>query len=239
MRHTNKRRGREHGFNHRMRFRSDDSASRHLADTRRRILLERARIASDLHDDLGQALTVLKMGLEGVTAAIRRSEPVDSVIGRLQSLTREVQGAIAGVRVVILDLRPTVLENLGLPAAIELQALAFQSRTGIPCETGGLQDASGLRGSKAKAAFRFIEEALNNVSTHAGAHQVHLEVTRRDGCISIKVTDDGCGIDSARVVGRTTLGLTGMRERASRLGGQLAIAATLPHGTALRLDLPL
>ncbi len=204
----------------------------------RQLREERERIARDLHDDLGQTLTALKMGLEGIHATIDRGGEAEDISERLASLTRQVQGAIASLRMVIFDLRPTALERFGLPTAIQLQALAFQSRTGIPCQTSGLELTAQLRGRKATSVFRFIEEALTNVARHAAADQVRIQVTQRVGWFRLCVTDNGRGLDPARLEVGAALGLVGARERARQLGGRLEIAGVAPHGTALQLDVP-
>jgi two-component system sensor histidine kinase UhpB len=238
MRPTNKRRGRNQTSNHSERSLLVSQKSRTHAEVRKRVRLERARFARDLHDDLGQVLTALKIGLESVAAAIQRQESNDVILGRLRCLSREVQGAIAGLRTVIMDLCPATLQRFGLADAIELQGLAFQSRTGIACLTRGLRHASRLRGARAKAVYRFIAEALSNVANHAAAHHVVIEIAQQDNRLSFSVRDDGCGVDGARV-GRAGFGLAGMHQRARQLGGSLAISALSPHGTLVRLDLPL
>jgi two-component system sensor histidine kinase UhpB len=213
---------------------------RGVPDVRRQLQEERERIARDLHDDLGQMLAALKIGLEGIGAAVSHGEKPDEITARLRSLSREVEGAIGSLRKVILNLRPPMLERLGLAAAIESQALVFRSRTGIPCKTSGLEYASRLRGNKAKAAFRFIEEALTNVARHADADEAAIEISQSTGRrLSLCVKDNGRGMDPFQAVNSGGLGLMGARERASQLGGRLEIRTVPPHGLAVRLDLPL
>ncbi len=209
-----------------------------VPDVRRQLRKDRSRIARDLHDDLGQTLTALKLGLDAIGAAINRGENADEVAARLANLTQEVQGATANLRRVILDLRPAALERLGLPAAIEAQAFAFRSRTGISCYTHGLECASRLCGAKAKAAFRFIGEALTNVARHAEADEVVIEISHDTERVSLCVKDNGRGMNPVPMANAPALGLIGTRERASQLGGRLTISAASPHGCVLRLDLP-
>jgi signal transduction histidine kinase len=216
----------------------EEQQPRGVPDVRRELQEERKRIARDLHDDLGQMLAALKIGLEGVGAAVCQGEKPDEITARLRNLSREVEGAIGSLRKVILNLRPPALERLGLAAAIESQAQVFRSRMGIPCKTSGLEHASRLRGNKARAAFRFIEEALTNVARHADAGEAAIEISHRTGRLSLCVKDNGRGMDPLRAANGRGLGLMGARERASQLGGRLEIRTVPPHGLAVRLDLP-
>jgi PAS domain S-box-containing protein len=196
---------------------------------------ERTGIAREIHDELGQALTALKMDIAWVS---RRVKDAEAVTDKLGEMTRMADEIITAVRRISAELRPGILDDLGLLAAIEWQADEFTARTGVPCgvrsELGQLQLDRGLT----TAVFRIFQEALTNVARHAGATRVEVHLGLEKGRLRLDVEDDGVGVREV-VPRRGALGLLGMRERARRLGGDCTVTARTPRGTAVSLRVPL
>jgi signal transduction histidine kinase len=201
---------------------------------------ERTGIAREIHDELGQALTALKMDIAWI--ARRTSAPTEldrpallEKLGTMSAMTDEV---IRQVRRICAELRPGVLDDLGLVAAIEWQAQEFQERTGTTCVVRSNPADAKLDAPLATAAFRIFQEALTNVSRHADARQVDVSIAVGDEELALEVRDDGSGITPEAAQSRKSLGLVGMRERAHRLGGRVTVEALVPHGTVVSLRAP-
>ncbi len=205
---------------------------------------EQARIATDLHDDMGQILTGIKMGLQLIERRVGElSPPAPELLERAVDAVELVDRAMASVRRIAAALRPGTLDRLGLPAALQHEARAFQARTGLACDLTLSGELSALRPEQATALFRIAQEALTNAARHARAARVALRLTAEGARVRLEVEDDGLGLAGARHAGGETLGLLGMRERALRLGGTLAlgpgsggrgtrVTATMPVGGA-------
>jgi signal transduction histidine kinase len=161
------------------------------------------------------------------------------VAGKLASMSEFADGVIQRVRQISSELRPGVLDDLGLVAAIEWQAEAFQERTGTQClvRCEGVPLEVGREIST--AAFRIFQEALTNVARHAKAQRIEVRITARDSEFCIDIEDDGVGILPERAKNPTSLGLLGLRERAHRLNGDVFVVPVDPHGTRVSLRLPL
>jgi signal transduction histidine kinase len=157
---------------------------------------------------------------------------------RLDHATDAIQSALAIVRRIAADLRPPLLDAVGLNAAIEMEVSGFQERTGIEYNLSTPADDVGIPGVVSVVVYRILQEALTNVARHAEARNVDVRLRKRDGTLYMEVRDDGRGLVPARTRAGT-LGLTGMRERARSVGGELRIEAGRPCGTVVALAVPL
>jgi signal transduction histidine kinase len=195
---------------------------------------ERTQIARDVHDQLGQALTALKLDVGWLQRRI--TDP--ALAGKLDDMARQADDILRAVRRIAADLRPGLLDDVGLRAAIEWQAEDFTRRTGTPCtvrsELGDLQLERGL----ATSVFRIFQEALTNVVRHASARSVEVALGLDHGQLRLEIADDGVGVPEVGPRG-TTLGILGMRERAWRLGGECTVRRREPHGTTVTVVVPL
>ncbi|MEX5218733.1 MAG: PAS domain S-box protein [Nitrospira sp.] len=202
---------------------------------------ERTRIARELHDELGVGLTCLKIDLSrlgnlvGEKLGSREQPAADE---RIRSMKEQVDATIASVQRIVAELRPGVLDDLGLVAAIEWQCRDFQRRTGIVCRCSFSHEELKLEPEQATAVFRICQEALTNVVRHAGATSVLVELEEQEEAIRLVVADNGRGITEDRLSHPRSFGLQGMRERAGLLGGDLTIQAGSDGGTTIVLRLP-
>src|SRR6266571_3847306 len=197
---------------------------------------ERTRIAREIHDSLGQALTALKLQLSAAKEAACRD--ASGLGARLHETTRMVDDLVKSVRRIATDLRPPILDQLGLPAALEWLAQDFSRRTSIQCEAtiGATNDA--INGELGTALFRIVQEALTNVLRHAGATRVDIALGMKSGCVTLEINDGGTGITQAGTVGPGSLGILGMRERAAALGGVLEVVPRQEGGTRVAAWFP-
>jgi PAS domain S-box-containing protein len=202
---------------------------------------ERRRISRELHDQIGQHLTALLLGLR----ALRDTVPEETAS---RELVRQLEG-IAGdlgreAHRLALELRPTALDDLGLEATLQNYAEEWAERTGVAvdCQIAG-PGPDRLPSAVETAVYRIVQEALTNVARHAGARQVSLIIKRRDGQVVTIVEDDGCGFDVDKVLRSpgvsSRLGLLGIRERVASLGGWLQLESTPGEGTTLYASIPL
>lgn len=199
---------------------------------------ERKRIARELHDELGQAVTGLKLDLAWLEHRLSRHSTAE-LSRRTHDLLERLDGMIVSVRRIVTELRPSVLDELGLAAAIEWQGQEFTTRTGIALElVTNAEGSSPLPDPVASAVFRMLQEALTNVARHAAARRVRVELHQDDRLLSLDVADDGRGITESELCGRHSLGLLGMRERAIACGGTVEIRGELGRGTTVSLRLP-
>jgi PAS domain S-box-containing protein len=196
---------------------------------------ERTGIAREIHDELGQAMTALKMDIAWLSRRTRDNAEVSKKLGEMSAMSDEV---IQSVRRISAELRPGMLDDLGLPATIEWQAGEYGARTGIDTHVDNQLGDVRLDRAVATAAFRIFQEALTNVARHAGATRVDVTLRADDRMLHLDVADDGVGVSA--VTGRPgALGLLGMRERARRLGGDCVISRREPKGTLVALTVPL
>ncbi len=204
---------------------------------------ERTRIAREIHDDLGQALTALRIDLEWVRehSAVR---PVRAGAPRrkLAEMTATVDHLLTGVQRLATELRPAALDQLGVDNAIRWLATDFERRTGITCRVAVADELAPSCDAMPSALFRIAQEALTNVARHAGATHVDIELRSNARAIHLTVRDDGRGITDAEAGGPFALGILGMRERAVACGGSLAVhgvqAPGPAHGTEVAVSLP-
>jgi predicted ATPase/signal transduction histidine kinase len=204
----------------------------HLQEVREH---ERANIAREIHDELGQVLTILRMDTSWIGRHIQDDPSV--LAGRLQEMIGLIDSATDSVQNIARELRPQMLDLLGLFDAIEWQAGEFQRREGITCSTV-FSGKDIEEENTVIVLFRIVQEALTNVARHAHAGEVtiRLEVDKR--CILLEVADDGRGITEEQVFSNRSLGLIGMRERVSFLNGKMEISGKKGQGTRLRVTLP-
>jgi two-component system sensor histidine kinase UhpB len=195
---------------------------------------ERARIAREIHDDMGGNLTAIKMALamlvrrlpENDLALREKAAYVDTLIDR----TLESAHRIAG------DLRPGVLD-FGLSASIAWQAQEFEKQTGIPCVFETNKEDIQMSSTHSTAMFRIVQEALTNISKHANATGVIIRLLSREEHIQLEVTDDGCGLTAKDWIKPNSFGIRGMRERAHALGCGFHIEGEKDKGTRLTITI--
>ncbi|MGA2137592.1 MAG: PAS domain S-box protein [Verrucomicrobiia bacterium] len=202
---------------------------------------ERTRIARELHDELGQAMTGLKIDLAWVDKQLAKSgEGVRLAIGhKVTEMTKLINGTIQSVRRISSGLRPGLLDDLGLAAAIEWQAHDFQSRSGIVCEVTLPSDDVSLNRETSTAVFRVFQEIVTNVARHAKATKVKASMRREGDHAILEVSDNGRGITESEISGRRSLGLLGMRERVVLFGGTIKFTGAPGQGTTVVVTIPL
>ncbi|WP_460046676.1 PAS domain-containing sensor histidine kinase [Pseudomonas sp. S2_H01] len=196
---------------------------------------EKARIAREVHDELGQMLTVLKLETSMCELAYAELDP--GLRDRLNSMKRLIAQLFQLVRDVATALRPPILDA-GIASAIEWQARRFEARTQIPCLVQVPDNLPALPDATAIGLFRILQESLTNVMRHAEAHTVELNLSLNNGVLCMSVADDGKGFDQ-RAERPASFGLVGMRERVLIMGGRLHLDSTLGEGTTLRIYIPL
>jgi signal transduction histidine kinase len=202
---------------------------------------EKSRIARDLHDELGQLLTGVKMDLRWVERRIGElagSAHVNAILDHVVGASELVDQTVTSVQRIAADLRPSALDRLGLGAALRDEARRFQERSGIPCEVALQDGLPDLRDDAATALYRISQEALTNVARHAQASRVLVSLAVAGESLTLRVEDDGRGLDAA-AVGPQALGLLGMRERATALGGDVTFTRGRERGTVATLRVPL
>lgn len=202
---------------------------------------ERTAIARDIHDELGQMLTALKMDIAwiGRRAVAPEGIAMDVLRAKLKELTEMTDGLINEVRRIAAELRPGILDDLGLSAAISWQASEFERRTGIECSVDASLADEGIGRELSTTVFRAFQEALTNVMRHAEAHHVEVTLAQTDSTLVLEVKDDGQGIRDEAINDPRSLGLLGIRERARRVGGTAEFRRADPAGTIVTLRLPL
>lgn len=197
---------------------------------------ERERIARDVHDVLGGHLVALKFSTSMLASRLDQ-DPV-GVRERIGDIEALIDDAIATVGRVTRELRPGILKDFGLAAAIESHADDFSQRTGIRCCVLCADDDIDLGEEESIALFRIFQEALTNVSKHAQADTVDIRLVHTGDAIVLEVSDDGVGMSDADLGKPRSFGLRGVRERAASLGGEVAVQARVPRGTLLQVTLP-
>lgn len=201
---------------------------------------ERARVARDLHDQIGQSLTSVLLGLRLIDGSLSSATPdVDDARTHTDEVRALVAQALDEVRQLAFDLRPTVLDDLGLVAAVRRLAGDLTERFGVPVDLtlDGLDDDTRLPTEIETVMYRVVQEALTNVARHADASRADVEIAVADKEVRAAIVDDGVGFEVSDSTLRS-LGLAGMRERASLAGGRLDIASTSGTGTTVALEVP-
>jgi signal transduction histidine kinase len=195
---------------------------------------ERAHIAREIHDELGQVLTGIKMEVGWLQKRLK--EPM--LLEKCDSMARLIDSTVQTVRKIATGLRPEMLDDMGLIAAVAWQAKEFQKRTGIRCRTK-LPPESKIDLEISTTAFRIFQEILTNVARHSRATRVDIELDLTPEALRLEVVDNGVGIPSSDLNGRKSLGLLGMRERALLFGGEVSIMGTPGQGTRVSVSIPI
>lgn len=206
----------------------------HLEDVREN---ERAHIAGEIHDELGQQLTGLRFDLGWIGKRLPDSEP--ELTARVGAMAQLVDRTIKTVRRIALELRPRMLDDLGLVAAIEWQVSEFQERTAIPCSFRVSSSELVVEQRRATAVFRILQEALTNIIRHAEATRVEVFLSESNGMLVLKINDNGKGISKDEVRGKSSFGIMGMHERAREWGGSVTFTGQPGHGTNILVIIPL
>ena len=196
---------------------------------------ERTRMARDLHDQIGQMLTAVKLDIEWVAKHLDGGNA--QLQARLHSIRELIREATHSVRDICTELRPGVLDDLGLAAAIEWQARDFARRSGLECAVTTRPGSMALDSERSIAIFRIFQEALTNVARHAQATRVDISLVQRDNRLSLVVQDDGKGIGQNELdTKKGSLGILGMRERAQACGAELHIWGEPGKGTTIAVE---
>jgi len=197
---------------------------------------ERKSIAREVHDELGQVLTALRMDMAFLRMQFGADNP--QLTQKVQEMKDLVDRAIQGVRNVAANLRPSALD-MGLIPAIEWVCGEFTRHTGIPCAVQVEGQYEELPEARAIGLFRIVQESLTNVTRYAQASQVRVTLRSEDERLALEVRDDGCGFDPGQTVRRDAFGLLGMQERALALGGTLELVSAPGQGTTVSVTVPL
>jgi PAS domain S-box-containing protein len=198
---------------------------------------EGKHIAREIHDELGQALTALKMDISWLINKLPNDQK--PLIEKTKSMSKLTDTTIQTVQRILTELRPGLLDDLGLAAAIEWQAEEFQKRTGIKCEVTLDPDEIIIDQDRSTAIFRIFQEALTNVSRHANATKVKVNLKKKAEKLILKVKDDGRGITEKQISDPKSFGLIGIRERVHLFGGEFKISGIRDKGTTVTVGIPL
>jgi PAS domain S-box-containing protein len=202
---------------------------------------ERISVAREIHDELGQALTLFRIELtwlENRMAKVLSERGAEPVVRKIGQMKRMLDGTLQTVRRITTNLRPPVLDELGLRAAIEWQAEGFSRRVGLRCEV----DAESLECTckdTSTALFRIFQEILTNVARHAQASRVRVKLSEESGHYVLVVSDNGRGFSTTNTTKPNSFGILGMGERAEALGGRVEISSGLAQGTTVTVSLPI
>jgi PAS domain S-box-containing protein len=197
---------------------------------------ERTNIAREIHDELAQALTALKMDLSWLYNKLQRDQI--PLIEKTRSMSGLIDDTIRTVKRISAELRPGVLDDLGLVAAIEWQAEEFQNRTGINCCVNVDPEDLTLDQDRSTAIFRIFQETLTNIARHARATKVTVDLMNKTASLKLRVIDNGVGISEGQILDSKSFGLIGMRERVHLWGGRVIIKGNRGRGTTVEVDLP-
>jgi signal transduction histidine kinase len=201
---------------------------------------EAARISRELHDQIGQLLTSLKIDLAQIRSAYREDDPIGAAVReRAAEMSRQIDAAVGFVRRLSAELRPGVLDRLGLVAALEWLASDLEKRTGLHVHVDASIDDTSLSEVMSVTLFRITQEALTNVVRHAEAHDVEISLGRSDGNIVLVVRDDGRGIAPDAAESAESLGIIGMLERTAAISGRLTVDGARGVGTTVTVTAPL
>lgn len=197
---------------------------------------EKSRVARELHDELGQSLTALQMDVAWFREKIPRGQ--EALAAKLDKMQAMLDATVAATRRIAADLRPLMLDDLGLVPAVEWLVEDFSQRSGIRCELAASDAELALPQAHASAVFRIIQESLTNVTKHARASRVEVDIAQEDGYLTVAVRDNGAGfaVDAPRKP--DSYGLLGLRERAAFLGGEAVIKSAPGKGTQIVIRLP-
>ena len=203
---------------------------------------ERAGVAREIHDELGQVLTGLEMDISWLNTRLAEMEDGMArrpLLDKISSMSSLVDRTIESVQRIASELRPGVLDDFGLVAAIESHARQFQEQTGIKCKVVLTTGSTEFDEATSTALFRIVQETLTNVARHAKAANIAVTLKQDDNRLTLVVKDDGRGIQGSEISRSTSLGLLGMRERAVALGGEFRVTGVPGKGTTVRVVVPI
>lgn len=215
---------------------SHDQLRNLAAHLRSAVEEERKGIAREIHDQLGQILSLLQLELGMVESRLRADQK--ELKRETKSMSKLIDSAIQTVQKISSDLRPTLLDNLGIGAAVEWQTREFQRRTTIPCEVSIVPSEMKLDQERSTAIFRILQEALTNITRHAHATKVMVVLTERNGGVELTVIDNGIGIVPEQIADAGSFGLIGMRERVYQFHGVVTVTGSPGEGTQVRVIIP-
>ncbi len=198
---------------------------------------EKSRIARELHDELGQALTALKLDVAWLSERLPAADTV--LAAKLDAMQAMIDGTVASTRRISADLRPLILDDLGLVPAAEWLVQEFTQRTGIPCDLVVGSPDLELKDPHATAIFRILQESLTNVARHAKAQRVEVVLRRADGAVTLNVRDNGRGFNIDDPRRPNSFGIMGVRERVYLLAGDVRIESQPGRGTSIDVQIPL
>ncbi len=201
---------------------------------------ERTHVAREIHDELGQMLTALKMDLRSIERDLEElnESRLNPVLDKAVAATELTVALTKSVQRIAAELRPGILDRLGLVSALEHEAEQFQLRTKIACRVAAPAHDLDLPFESSTAVFRIFQEALTNVARHARATEVHSALFFRAGFLVLEVRDNGRGIQAGDLLGPQSLGILGMKERGRQLGGDVTFSAIPGGGTLVTLEIP-
>lgn len=197
---------------------------------------EKARLARELHDELAQSLTALKM--DTIWMRDHAAAAPEALAAKLTDMLEVLDRTVAATRRIAADLRPMLLDDLGLVPAIEWLVGNFTQRCGVACKLS-VDEELELQEPYATAVFRIVQESLANVAKHAGASEVTVAICKVPRAVTLTVRDNGCGFSTTALRKPQSLGLMGLRERAELLGGKVAIDSAPGQGTCVEAHIPL
>jgi len=202
---------------------------------------ERTQLSREIHDELGQLMTGLKMDLAWLRKHVQKVDRsvANGMVGRIQQMNEMLDDSIQTVRKIAGQLRPALLDQLGLMAAMEWQAKEWESRTGIICCIDKQSGEPHFSHEQATQLFRIFQELLTNVARHAQATTVAVVLRRVGDEFSLDVMDNGRGIREEEIRHPLSLGIVGMKERATRIGGNIHFAGQPGGGTTVRVTFPI
>lgn len=199
---------------------------------------EKARVARELHDELAQSLTALKM--DTLWVRDHAAHGLEEVVARLTDMVAMIDRTVTATRRIAADLRPMLLDDLGLVPAIEWLVGNFTQRSSVACKLSVDEGLDlELQEPYATAVFRIIQESLANVAKHAGASQVNVALGKVPNGVMLLVQDNGCGFFTVAPRKPQSMGLMGLRERAQLLGGSATVKSTPGQGTCVEVYIPL
>ena len=196
---------------------------------------ERAHIAREIHDELGQVLTGLKMEVTWLARRLKEAP----LIEKTDSMCRLIDSSVQTVRKIATGLRPEMLDDMGLVAAVGWQAKEFQKRTGIRARVKLAPESTKLDIDIATTMFRIFQEILTNVARHSRATRIDVELAIGEDQVTLRVADNGVGIAPGDLHGNKSLGLLGMHERALLFGGEVKITGSSGEGTRVLVSIPI
>jgi signal transduction histidine kinase len=210
------------------------SLSAHLESVREE---ERKNMAREIHDELGQILTALKIDLSSLTEGSAKERQL--LLGKVKSMSELIDMAIEGVKRISAELRPSILDDLGIAVALEWQAEEFRKRAQIECEFTSKPKDIVLDPDLSTAVFRIFQEALTNAARHSNASKVKAVLTKETDKIVLIIKDNGKGITENQITDPKAFGIIGMRERAHFLGGEVRVNGAPGKGTSITVSIPL